>query len=97
MSIKLKENEIEALQGFQKRTQDVITDLGKIELQMSELEDVKAKVKEGMAKVVEEQNEFFKTLEESYGKGQINVSTFEFIPQEEPAVETVEEPTTEAK
>ena len=46
MSIKLKENEIEALQGFQKRTQDVITDLGKIELQMSELEDVKAKVKE---------------------------------------------------
>ena len=97
MSTKLNETEIESIKGFQQRTQAVITDLGKIELQMSDLEQLKAQVKEAMAKVIEEQNEFFKGIEESYGKGQINVSTFEFIPQEEPAVETVEEPTTEAK
>ena len=85
MSIKLTEQEVEALKGFQQKTQAVVMDLGKIELQMSDLEAVKAKVKEAMAEVVKEQNEFFQTIETSYGKGQINLDTFEFIPAETPA------------
>jgi hypothetical protein len=40
-----------------------------------------------MAEVVKEQNEFFQTIESSYGKGQINLDTFEFIPAEAPAAE----------
>ena len=91
MSTKLNETEIEAIKGFQQRTQAVITDLGKIELQMSDLEQLKAQVKEAMAKVIEEQNEFFKGIEESYGKGQINIDTFEFIPAETPVEEITAE------
>jgi hypothetical protein len=80
MSIKLSEQEIEAVKSFQQRTNGVITDLGKIELQMTELESVKVKVKDAMTKIIEEQNEFFKTIESSYGQGQINLDTFEFLP-----------------
>lgn len=83
MSIKLTEQEIEAIKGFQEKTNAIIGDLGRIELQKAELEDVKAKVFEAKAKLAEEQNEFFKTVEESYGKGQINLDNFEFLPAEE--------------
>ena len=37
-------------------------DLGKIELQMNDLLSVKEKVKEAMAEVVKEQNEFFQSI-----------------------------------
>lgn len=87
MATKLNEQEVEAIKGFQQKTQAVIMDLGKIELQMNDLLSVKEKVKEAMAEVVKEQNEFFQTIEASYGKGQINLDTFEFIPTESPAAE----------
>jgi hypothetical protein len=82
MSIKLKDQEIEAIKGFQERTNAIISDLGRIALQMSDLEDVKGKVFEAKEKLASEQNEFFKEIEEAYGKGQINIDTFEFISSE---------------
>ena len=82
MSIKLKEQEIEAIKGFQERTNAIISDLGRIALQMSDLEDVKAKVFEAKSKLATEQNDFFKEIEEAYGKGQINIDNFEFLPSE---------------
>ena len=82
MANKLTEQEIEAIKGFQQKTQNVIMDLGKIELQMNDLLSVKEKVKEAMAEVVKEQNEFFQTIESSYGKGQINLETYEHIASE---------------
>lgn len=85
MATKLTEQEIEAIKGFQQKTQAVIMDLGKIELQMNDLLSVKEKVKEAMAEVVKEQNEFFQSIEANYGKGQINLDTFEHIPSEAPA------------
>jgi transcription-repair coupling factor (superfamily II helicase) len=97
MATKLTEQEIEAIKGFQQKTQNVIMDLGKIELQMNDLLSVKEKVKEAMAEVVKEQNEFFQTIESSYGKGQINLDTFEFIPAEAPANETPVVPFTQAE
>ena len=85
MATKLTEQEVEAIKGFQQKTQNVIMDLGKIELQMNDLLSVKEKVKEAMAEVVKEQNEFFQSIEANYGKGQINLDTFEHIPAEAPA------------
>jgi len=84
MATKLNEQEIEAVKGFQQRTHNVIMDLGKIELQMSELESAKSSVKNAMSEIAKEQTEFFKSIEESYGKGQINLDTFEFTPLEQP-------------
>jgi hypothetical protein len=82
MSIKLKDQEIEAIKGFQERRNTIISDLGRIALQISDLEDVKTKVFEAKAKLASEQNEFFKEVEESYGKGQININTYEFFASE---------------
>jgi hypothetical protein len=84
MSITLTEQEIEAVKGFQQQTNAIIGDLGRIAFQIADLEEVKGRVMEAKAKLAADQNEFFKTIESSYGKGQINLDTFEFIPAEEP-------------
>lgn len=83
MSIKLTEQEIETIKGFQEKTNAIIADLGRIELQKLDLESAKEQVLGVKSKMAEEQNEFFKSVEESYGKGQINLDTFEFFPTEE--------------
>jgi hypothetical protein len=81
---KLTEQEIETIQGFQQQTQNIIMDLGKIEIQLIDLENVKSQVKEALTQVVKAQNEFFKTIEETYGKGQIDLESFTHIPSESP-------------
>jgi len=85
MATKLNEQEIEALKGFQQKTQGVVLDLGKIELQIKDLNEVKKQVLSIMDEISKEQTEFFKEIEASYGKGQINIETYEFIPNEESA------------
>jgi hypothetical protein len=82
MATKLNEQEIEAIKGFQQKTQNVIMDLGKIELQLSDLESVKVQVMDVMKEVSKEQSEFFKKIEDTYGKGQINLETYEHIATE---------------
>ena len=82
MNTKLTEQEIEAIKGFQQKTQAVIMDLGKIQLQLSDLEDLKSQVMDVMKEVSKEQAEFFQKIEETYGKGQINLETFEHIAME---------------
>lgn len=89
MSIKLTEEEVEALKGFQQQANAIISDLGRISFQMSDLESLKSQVLEAKTKLASDQGEFFKTLESSYGKGQLNLETFEFIPAEEPTMEVV--------
>jgi hypothetical protein len=88
MSIKLTEEEVEAVKGFQKQTNAIIGDLGRISFQISDLEEMKGKVMEAKATLASDQNEFFKTIESTYGKGQLNLDTFEFIPAE-PTMEVV--------
>ena len=84
MSINLTEQEIEAVKGFQQQTNAIIGDLGRITFQIADLEEVKGRVLEAKATLAADQNEFFKTIESSYGTGPINLDTFEFIPAEEP-------------
>jgi hypothetical protein len=84
MSITLTEQEIEAVKGFQQQTNAIIGDLGRITFQIVDLEELKGRVLEAKAKLAADQNEFFKTIESTYGKGQLNLDTFEFIPAEEP-------------
>lgn len=82
MNTQLTEQEIEAIKGFQQKTQAVIMDLGKIELQLSDLKSVKVQVMDVMKEVSKEQTEFFKKIEDTYGKGQINLETYEHIATE---------------
>ena len=80
MAVSLSEQEIETLKSFQQKTQGVILDLGKIELQLKDLTEVKKQVMEVMDQLVRDQNEFFKEIEETYGKGQIDLENYAFVP-----------------
>jgi hypothetical protein len=82
MSVRLSEEEIKALQEFQSKTQGVILDLGKIELQLKDLNEVKKQVMAVMEQLVKDQNEFLKQIEETYGKGQIDIENYSFIPSD---------------
>jgi hypothetical protein len=84
MSIKLNEQEVESIKGFQQQANAIVSDLGRISFQIADLEEVKSKVLEAKAKMAADQTEFFKSIESSYGKGQLNLETFEFVPAEEP-------------
>lgn len=77
--ILLSEEEKGSLQEFQKRVHQIIIDLGKVELQLSDLLSVKEQIKAAMADIVTEQNQFFANLEEKYGKGVVDPQTFEYI------------------
>lgn len=80
MATKLSEQEIETLKSFQQKTQGVILDLGKIELQLKDLTEVKKQVMEVMDQLVKDQNEFFREIEATYGKGQIDLENYAFVP-----------------
>lgn len=80
MATQLTESEIQTLKEFQQKTQGVILDLGKIELQLKDLNEVKKQVMSIMDQLVKDQNEFLKQIEETYGKGQIDVENYQFIP-----------------
>jgi hypothetical protein len=79
--ILLDEEEKAAVQEFQKKVHQVIIDLGKIELQLSDLLNVKEQIKDGMSQVVSEQNQFFAGLEQKYGKGLLDPHTLEYVQQ----------------
>ena len=79
--ILLDEEEKASLQEFQKKVHQVIIDLGKVELQLSDLLNVKEQIKDGMAQIVSEQNQFFNALEQQYGKGLVDPHTFEYVQQ----------------
>lgn len=75
----LDEQEKKQLEDFQTRVHQVIIDLGKVELQLSDLENIKSQIKAAMVDIVEEQNSYFKALEEKYGRGVVDPKTFEYI------------------
>lgn len=77
--ILLDETEKAKLEQFQTKVHQVIIDLGKVELQLSDLETIKSQIKDSMASIVEEQNVYFQELEEKYGKGVVDPKTFEYI------------------
>lgn len=77
--ILLSEEEKASLQVFQKKVHQIIIDLGKVELQLSDLLNVKEQIKAAMADVVTEQNQYFADLEQKYGQGVVDPQTFEYI------------------
>lgn len=77
--ILLDDAEKAKLEEFQKKVHQVIIDLGKVELQLSDLETIKRQIKDSMAEIVEDQNTYFYELEQKYGKGLVDPKTFEYI------------------
>lgn len=79
----LSPEEKTTLEGFQTKVHQVIIDLGKIELQLSDLQNVKEQVKQVMTQIVSDQNQYFADLEEKYGKGGVDPKSFEYVLSEE--------------
>jgi hypothetical protein len=79
----LSPEEKAALEQFQTKVHQVIIDLGKIELQLSDLQTVKDQVKQVMSQVVAEQNQYFADLEEKYGRGGVDPKSYEYVLSEE--------------
>lgn len=75
----LSPEEKQTMEQFQQSVHQIIMDLGKVELQLSDLESVKKQIKDAMAQVIEQQNQFFAKLEEKYGKGVVDIKTMEYI------------------
>jgi hypothetical protein len=71
------------LEEFQTKVHQVIIDLGKIELQLSDLHNVKEQVKQVMTQVVTDQNQYFADLEAKYGKGGVDPKSYEYVISEE--------------
>jgi len=70
MSKKIKEQELEKLQGLVQKLNSVITDLGVLETQ-------KHTLLHAYSEIDSELGEFKKELNESYGDASINISTGE--------------------
>jgi hypothetical protein len=77
--VSLSPEEKATLEKFQTKVHQVIIDLGKIELQLSDLLNVKEQVKKVMSDIVTEQNTFFAELENKYGKGGVDPQSYEYV------------------
>jgi hypothetical protein len=80
--LKLSENEIAILKGYQQSINSLIWDLGELELRLIDLENQKIAKKEVFKKINEDQEKTAKELQAKYGEGNINLETGEFIPVE---------------
>lgn len=76
---KLSQEEIQQLKEFQTDSNQVIFELGQIDLQKALLEGQRSNILENLAKLQEKQNQFAKELQSKYGEGNIDLESGEFI------------------
>lgn len=76
----LTEEEKQQLQTIQQSTQDIIFELGEIELMKIQLETRYESSKQTLKNIIESENIFNNTILEKYGKVKIDISTNELTP-----------------
>lgn len=74
---KLSESELQEIKTFQEKTQSAVIELGHIELSKLQLKDRTLAVEKFLNETIIEEKEFVKRLEETYGKGTVNIQTGE--------------------
>jgi seryl-tRNA synthetase len=80
--MKLNEEQIAKLKELQQKNNQLSLELGNLLRQQWMVETMIQKGKELIEEVSKEESELMKSLEEEYGKGSVNLETFEFTPQE---------------
>jgi seryl-tRNA synthetase len=80
--MKLNEEQIAKLKELQQKNNQLSLELGNLLRQQWMVETMIQKGKELIEEVSKEESELMKALEEEYGKGSVNLETFEFTPQE---------------
>lgn len=81
-SKKLSEKELQTLQEYQAKTNEILSVLGSIELQFDALKTQKEEVLKEFKILTESQTKTGKELQDKYGEGNINLEDGEFTPKE---------------
>lgn len=80
---KLTQEELEQIEGIQKRMQAVKTELGQLGLVELDLKNRRTNVENYLSETQEIEGQLVKDLEDKYGKGSIDLQNGEFIPSEQ--------------
>ena len=76
--IKLSEEELKTLRGYQQTQNQITFDLGNVDIQKAILEGQRSSILDGLANLQEKSNKTAKELQDKYGEGNINLETGEF-------------------
>jgi len=81
-SKKLSESELQILEEFQTRNNDIVVQTGATELRIDVLERRKEQVLEKVQKLTKDQTKFGQELQKKYGDGNIDLEKGEFTTAE---------------
>ena len=81
-TIKLSEEELQKLKGFNEKRNQITFNLGQTDVQRAILEGQRSVILENLAKLQEEENAMGKELQDKYGEGNIDLDTGEFTKAE---------------
>lgn len=77
-TIKLSEEELTTLRGYQQKQNQFTFELGNVDVQKAILEGQRSVILENFATLQEESNKTAKKLQDQYGDGNIDLETGEF-------------------
>ena len=77
-TIKLSKEELEILQGYQQKQNQITFNLGSIDIQKALLEGQRGAILENLADLQAKSNKTAKNQQDKYGEGNINLETGEF-------------------
>ena len=77
---KLSEKELQQLKDFQLKNNEIVVNLGTIELRIDKLEEEKEKNLEAFRSLSKEQEKFGEELQKNYGDGNIDLENGTFTP-----------------
>ena len=77
---KLSQEELAQIQKIQSKSQEIISELGQIELIKIQLKARRQNAEEFLKELEQEEKSIAETLEAAYGKGSIDLEKGEFIP-----------------
>ena len=80
---KLTQEELQQIEGIQKRMQAVKAELGQLGLAEIDLKNRRTNVENYLSETQEIEGQLVKDLEDKYGKGSIDLQNGEFIPSEQ--------------
>mgnify|MGYP001282889706 FL=1 len=77
-AIKLSEEELEILRGYQQEQNQITFNLGNVDIQKAILEGQRSQILDSLANLQEKSNKTAKELQDKYGEGSIDLETGEF-------------------
>lgn len=80
--LKLNKEEISTIQNLQQTNNDLLFQLGDVEVGLKNLNQKKQELLEAWDQFIQEDSSFGKTLSDKYGKGSLDLSKNEYITED---------------